>query len=872
MLMAQTSLAQCPGGYSQAQVNWDHLDYYWNSGSGNGPYEAYISDVREMTQKFAIGKTWLSIATSSAAMVNPGTGNYARNGTHTGDIANFTGEDLQFNPSADGQTITITFGASVQNVSFTLYDIDASARVDIDAYNSGNVAQNVDITTYASSTLSITNDNSINTYVTSGTGSDHGNSSNQGTATATISSLITKIVITVTTRGSNAVFWLSDINACVPGSFPINYHQTATPDLQPFTGPVANQPSYILATPDNDGVYMVDPATGQAKYLFQDNSKDYTNSFAYDPVHRFLYYISENPSANASNKELKKYDFNTGTSSTVVADISAALGIPTFGSGIESAGAAWYDGALYLGIEGGKSTVGTAKTRRSIIWRIDFNASQTPVNAYQVYATDAYDPSNTGSSIHDWGDFLVKDGVIIDFNTARNGSNYSKSKYQHYNMMTGVETLYTNPSTSQFAGQGGLAWDGTLYWLRDSVGKYNGDGSNDYTTSKKLVVVNGPNGIGPYATWEGGTGDASDPFRPKSDFGDAPASYDPDPQAPATHEIIPELHLGATVTDEWVHTASALADAEPSTEENGVVGGVSPLPMDATLTYSVTVRVFNNTGGNATLAGWLDWDFDGVFDPGEGVTATVTPSATAKDVVLTWSNIWVQVTTNTHTFLRLRVTRSVNGMTAANGMNGWFPDGEVEDWPVLMGAALPKDIEQFTLGKKSNSVDVQWSLNVQQAVKNFEILRSADNTNWQTVATVNAKEGFGLQQYVYNDKDPFPGKSYYRIGINYVANGANKVTEVRSVRFENSSPILKVLPNPAVNYAELQLTAAVRGKATIEVFDQSGKKLFSQQKTIEAGLNRLTLDNIHSFTAGMYLVRVNLDGRIMNTKLIISKH
>ncbi|MFZ1312829.1 MAG: hypothetical protein WAR38_08170, partial [Chitinophagaceae bacterium] len=106
----EKAVAQCPGGYTQAQLNWDNLDYYWNSGgSGNGPYQNYITDALEQSQRFAIGTTWLTIATSNAAVVNPGAGLSVENLTHTGEIANYTGADVQYNPNADGQSITITF-------------------------------------------------------------------------------------------------------------------------------------------------------------------------------------------------------------------------------------------------------------------------------------------------------------------------------------------------------------------------------------------------------------------------------------------------------------------------------------------------------------------------------------------------------------------------------------------------------------------------------------------------------------------------------------------------------------------------------------------------------------------------------------------
>lgn len=864
-------LAQCPGGYSNAQLNWDKLDYYFNS-TGNGPYVNYISDTREMNQKFAIGRTWASFVTTSSANINPGAGNSVENSTHTGDVSGFTGEDVQYNPFTNNQTYTITFGEELQNVNFTLYDVDGGARIDVDAFNAASAAQNVGVATYGSTILTINGNNNINTYITA-SATNAGNSSNDGTATFTIAGPVKSIVITTTLIGSDAVFWLSDINACVPGSFPTNYHQSA-PDSRPFDGPVANQPQYILATPDNDGIYMVDPATGNAKYIFQDTERDYVNSFAYDPFNRILYYVAEESSVLASNKRLKKYDFTTGAISTVVNDIST-LGIPTFNSGIESAGAAFYDGALYLGIEGGNynpSGSSNDRTRESIIWRIEFDGSLNPVDAYQVYATNAYDPASPTTSIHDWGDFLIRDGVLINFNTARSGTCgtcYVQSKYHHYDLTTGQEVIYNNPGNRALAGQAGLSWDGQMYWLRDSVGKYNGDGTLDPTTKKRLVVVAGPNGIGPYATWYGGTGDASDPFRPKSDFGDAPASYDPDPNSPATHELIPNLRIGSNVADEWSRTASTLADVDA--DDNGVVGALPTLNFDANLNYSFNVQVLNNTGSVATLVAWLDYNFDGVFGPEEGVSVNVNSNASPQNIPLSWSNIWVPMTTNTHTFVRVRLTRQANGMTTANGMNGWFPDGEVEDFHIVLGTALPKDLNNFTANKKNSSVELKWTLDVQQTVKSFEILRSGDQTDWEVVGTVEGRVGNGRQQYEHIDQQPLDGKSYYRIKVNYAQNEANKLSTVRTVEFGKTIQAVRVLPNPAHSYAEVRVSAASAGHATIELFDPAGRKLFTQNSNVNAGLNRINIDNLGQYTPGIYTLQVKVDGKTSSVKFVINK-
>ena len=60
--------AQCGVGYTQAQLNWDNLDYYFNSGASS-PYVSFISDAREMSQRFGIGTTWLTITTSINSLI-----------------------------------------------------------------------------------------------------------------------------------------------------------------------------------------------------------------------------------------------------------------------------------------------------------------------------------------------------------------------------------------------------------------------------------------------------------------------------------------------------------------------------------------------------------------------------------------------------------------------------------------------------------------------------------------------------------------------------------------------------------------------------------------------------------------------------------
>lgn len=468
--------AQCGSG-TQARADWDNLDFYMDG----GPYSGLVSSAQARNQRFGIGSNYFTFAVSNSVTL------FGDVTTHAGDLTvggiAYTGADVLFQPTAINQTFTITFNNEVNNASFTLYDIDRSAVFTVAATNALGVGQNVAVTTQGGSILTVVPAAPSLLPVITASAVALTPPNNTGSATISVTGPVKTITITNTILGSDPQFWMSDIVACVSGSFPNDYQRTGS--NEPFVGPSGNQPDYFLVTPDNDSVYMVDPVTGNSWFVFNDPAKTYTNSLAYDPYHHYLYYISENVSIDPNNREIRRVDMTTGAISTVVANITTTLGIPTLGSGVESAGAAFYDGAIYFGIEGGRTgSGGSTVTRETLIWRIELDASQNPTGvAYQVFGTDHY-INGTNTTLHDFGDFAVHNGILYDFNTARVGANYSQSKYHHYNLMTGAATVYNNPGTANWNGQAGLTWNGDLYYFRgigsgtSGIGYYNKAGTN----------------------------------------------------------------------------------------------------------------------------------------------------------------------------------------------------------------------------------------------------------------------------------------------------------------------------------------------------------------------------------------------------------
>ena len=223
-----------------------------------------------------------------------------------------------------------------------------------------------------------------------------------------------------------------------------------------------------------------------------------------------------------------------------------------------------------------------------------------------------------------------------------------------------------------------------------------------------------------------------------------------------------QLFLGALVPD-------AEADGQPATNANGdntngtndedgvsVDGGTNftstmpPLATSAT-SYSVTVKTTNNTGSNAYLAGWVDFNQNGAVDAGEVVyynlgTNKVDPvTAGTNNLTLTWA-VPTGLTPGVR-YARFRLTSDPSVYTGGIGGTG---AGTVTVPVPLMTAPLGEgEVEDYVINK----------------VPGFNLVKRITNINGSDIT------GFVDQTDVpgNNDSDPkwpLPRDKYLRGGVN----------------------------------------------------------------------------------------------------------
>ncbi|RYZ19903.1 MAG: T9SS type A sorting domain-containing protein [Chitinophagaceae bacterium] len=830
MVFCSTASAQCPTGFSSAQLNWDAMEFLRTGGSFSG----YITNAQAATQYFAF-------ATQKVTVTHNFTGgnNLGVSTAHNAEAgATGKGSDIRF---LGNGAITFTFQSPVQNVTFSLFDIDVNQRVEVSALSA------VSMTRVTTSTLTVSNNNTFTARVDASASATALTSEN-GTVNVSIAGPVSSFTITTTNTGvvtggnasgrEDGSIFISDVNACTTAAaFPTNYYAVS----KPWDG----QPGYVLSVVNNM-VLQTNPATGKSKLVFSDPTGNNINSMAYDPYNFVIYYCYSLTASPAANKAVKKYDMNTGTLSTFIADVTT-LGIPAYESGVESGAAGFYNGSLYLGVEGYASGGSGSLGRKSIVWRIDI-ANGTPATAIQAYAAIADDGVNAGI-LHDWSDIGLNNGVLYDFDGAADDPDVFQ-----YNMYTGALTRVT-PVSTWVPRQICVDWAGTIYNLDGTIAPYTG-GTN-ITTAAQKTLFSTTTTIPATGSW----GDAAEAFKPKGDLGDAPASYDPVANGPAVHEVNTSLRLGATITSEWAKITSLFATGD---NDDGLP---TPSIVINNSNYLTSVNVFNNTGAAATVCAWVDFNNNGLFDASEGISVNVPSSASTQTVQLFWPNPTTSLSPYSYTFVRIRITSAANGMTTSNA-TGWFEDGEVEDYRVQVNAyALPSMLVQFDARKQDVRKGlVSWTISDEIAGTRYLLQHSRDGRRWSDLQQSAAAGAATTRSYSYLHGQPAEGVNYYRLQVQRPG-GAPQWSSIRELRFDSDNNFL-ISPNPARSSVTLQV-AGLEGPAMCRVYATSGALVLERRLQLQAGGSSHEIPLPESLPDATYIVELrSASGRLVRPLVV----
>jgi hypothetical protein len=205
---------------------------------------------------------------------------------------------------------------------------------------------------------------------------------------------------------------------------------------------------------------------------------------------------------------------------------------------------------------------------------------------------------------------------------------------------------------------------------------------------------------------------------------------------------------------------------------------------------------------------------------------------------------------------------------------GYYEDGETEDYRVIVdNFPLRVDLLSFNAQlSNSSQVLLDWSTSGEENFFGFEVQRSSDNNEWETLqtqlATGNGEQG--VNYYHSTDLNPLKGKSFYRLKL-VSGDGKFRYSQVRMITLNKGLSGITIAPVPAAAYASLIVHSITEGDLSVQVTDVNGRLIYQRTYFIPKGTNNIDLPFVQNAADGIYFITTRLNGDQETVKLIIAK-
>jgi hypothetical protein len=170
----------------------------------------------------------------------------------------------------------------------------------------------------------------------------------------------------------------------------------------------------------------------------------------------------------------------------------------------------------------------------------------------------------------------------------------------------------------------------------------------------------------------------------------------------------------------------------------------------------------------------------------------------------------------------------------------------------------------------SGIVSLRWQVNSNDQVEYYEVQRSTDDQNYETVAKVDVKNANSSSQvYTAMDKPQVNTSSvYYRIR-EVMASGVRFYSNVVKVNV-NAKVTLLGTPNPNPFKDKFVVSALLRvdNMINVKIADQGGRIVYEKRFDGRAGSNVITVSNLSNLNTGIYLVEIKVDDETIHEKLM----
>ncbi len=164
---------------------------------------------------------------------------------------------------------------------------------------------------------------------------------------------------------------------------------------------------------------------------------------------------------------------------------------------------------------------------------------------------------------------------------------------------------------------------------------------------------------------------------------------------------------------------------------------------------------------------------------------------------------------------------------------------------------------------------LSWSSLQESNSSHFEIERSNDGVNYFMVGKVTAKSSSDKEvDYIFDDIRAVAGINYYRLKL-LDKDGRFQYSNIAALNVNiKGIYVTGIYPAPFNDKVNVTVSSEVNTQADINLFDNTGKLLITQQTVLTKGVTNITVDKLSGLSKGFYIIKVQVGETIIAKKLI----
>lgn len=205
----------------------------------------------------------------------------------------------------------------------------------------------------------------------------------------------------------------------------------------------------------------------------------------------------------------------------------------------------------------------------------------------------------------------------------------------------------------------------------------------------------------------------------------------------------------------------------------------------------------------------------------------------------------------------------VDGQGGNQYLTSWTESSVQPYQYTVIDAALPVKLTSFTANTENSLVHLNWETAVEENNDYFEVQRSVNAKNFETIGKVNGNSStLTSHLYHFTDIDAQNGVNYYRLKqVDY--DKKQEFSRIISVSVVNENKFdFTIFPNPS---NEIIVIKNLKVGNTVELFSS-----FNRLEKSAMATSDMVEFNIHNLSAGMYIIRVKQqNGSVATKKLVI---